>query len=166
MKKRIKLLFLVCLSLIMLIPTNAYAHDNSIPEWEDANISQEEFDRILAPYEKSNEKARTAGLITRYAIGLEKSGSQLSIVGKTICAPGVVKSGFTEIVIQRRKAINDSFSTYDTYYDLYSNSTSYAISKKITPTPGYQYRVTCTHYAKKSLLSTEKIKNTSNIISM
>ena len=44
-----------------------------------------------------------------------------------------------------------------TYYSI-------GISKSLTVTSGYQYRVTCTHYAKKSLLSTQKINNTSNTV--
>ncbi len=166
MKKRFKLLFLVCLSLVMLIPTNAYASDNSIPEWEDANISQEEFDKMLAPYENNNTQARTVGLISTYGITIKKYGTKLLIAAKTACAAGVIKCGFTKIEIQRRKGINDSFSTYNTYYDLYSNSTNYLLTKEIAVDSGYQYRVSGIHYAKESLFSFEKINSTSNIISM
>lgn len=165
MKKVLKSIFLICLSLIMMLPVTAYAEETQ-PEWNNITLSQEEIDEILAPYEVNNSNARASGLITAYAIGLQKSGSNLLIVGKTNCAPDVTKCGFSEIIVQRRKTNSDSWAQYTKYTDLYSNSTGYVLTKSITPPSGYQYRITCKHYAKKSLFSTETITNISNIVSM
>lgn len=166
MKKVIKSIFLICLSLIMMIPTVAFGAEEEIADWEDIILSQEEFDRIISPYEKNNSYARTTGLIQLYGIAISKSGSNLIIAGKTICDGTVVKCGFSEVKIQRRKNSSYSWSTYLTYSDMYDNSCAYTFTKKLTPATGYQYRVTCTHYAKKNVLSTEKISNTSNIVTM
>lgn len=166
MKKVIKSIFLVCLSLLMMIPTVAFGAEEEIADWKDIILSQEEFDSIMSPYEKSGSQARTVGLIQVYGIALSKSGSNLIVAGKTFCNADVIKCGFSEVKIQRRKNSSYSWSTYLTYSDMYDNSCAYTFSKKLTPATGYQYRVTCTHYAKKNVLSTEKISNTSNIVTM
>lgn len=166
MKRVVKTLFLICLSFIMMIPTVAFGAEEEIADWEDITLSQEEFDSIMSPYEKSNAQARTVGLILAYGVALDKSGSSLIVAGKTICDGVVIKCGFSEVKIQRRKNSSYSWSTYLTYSDMYSDSFSYTFSKKLTPATGYQYRVTCVHYAKKNILSTEKISNTSSIVTM
>ncbi len=166
MKKIIKSIFLVCLSFIMLIPTVAYAEDEHVPEWEDATLTEEEFNEILAPYVVDNTKTRASGLITAYGMAISKSGNKLLIAGKTYGNADVTKCGFSKVTVQRKKSSSTSWSTYKTYYDLYRNATSYLLTKELTPASGYQYRVTCTHYARKNIFSTEKIDNISNIVTM
>lgn len=166
MKKIIKSIFLICLSFIMLVPTVAYAEDENVPEWEDATLTEEEFNEILAPYVVDNTKTRASGLITAYGMAISKSGSKLLIAGKTYGNADVTKCGFTQVIVQRRKNSDSSWSTYASFYDLYSNSTVYSLTKKLTPPSGYQYRVTCTHYARENIFSTEKIDNISNIVTM
>lgn len=166
MKKIIKSIFLVCLSFIMLIPTVAYAEDENVPEWEDATLTEEEFNEILAPYVVDNTKTRASGLITAYGMAISKSGNKLLIAGKTYGNADVTKCGFTKVIVQRRKNSDYSWSTYASFYDLYSNSTVYSLTKKLTPPSGYQYRVTCTHYARENIFSTEKIDNISNIVTI
>lgn len=165
MKKFIKTLFIICLSLIMMIPSVTFAKEEVPPEWREITLSEEKVNEILAPYEVDNTKTRASGLIVAYAIAISKDGSELLIVGKTNCNADVTKCGFTKVIIQRRKNSDSSWSTYKSYYDLYSNSTGYVLTRDLTPPSGYQYRVTCTHYAKK-ILSTEKIDNISNIVTM
>lgn len=166
MKKIIKSIFLVCLSFIMLIPTVAYAEDEHVPEWEDATLTEEEFNEILAPYVVDNTKTRASGLITAYGMAISKSGNKLLIAGKTYGNADVTKCGFSKVTVQRKKSSSTSWSTYKTYYDLYRNATSYLLTKELTPASGYQYRVTCTHYARKNIFSTEKIDNISNIVTI
>lgn len=166
MKKALRNIFVVLLSLIMIMPITAFAEEESIAEWNDIELSDEEIKEILDPYIVDNSYARTSGLITIYGIGIKKDGTSLLIAGKTYCAPGVIKSGFTEVVVQRRKNSNYSWAQYAKYTDLYNNATGYVLTKELKPPTGYQYRVTCVHYAKKSLLSTEKISNISNIVTM
>ncbi len=166
MKKVLKRAFLICLSFIMLMPTTAFAAvggEEAAPEWQDVELSQEEFDRILANNPNNAVTPYTSGLICGYSIGIDRSGSTLTIVGRTIGSPSVVKAGFKKIVIQRKKS-GGTWSDYKTYSDLYNNRSSYVLSKTITISSGYYYRVTCIHYAKKNIFSTEKINNTSNTI--
>lgn len=165
MRKVLKSISFILLALVMLVPTTVFAADEEIPEWQDVTMSDEEIDEFLAPYMVDNSMSRASGLIVAYGMGIQKSGSNLNIVGKTNCASGVTKCGFTEVIIQRRARSTDSWSQYTKYTDLYSNSAGYVLTKTITPPSGYQYRISCTHYAKK-ILSTEKIPNISNIVTM
>lgn len=164
MKKFLKAALMVCLSLIMMMPTMAFAADEKAPEWEDITLTQEEFDKIISPYEINRENMRASGLIVAYAIGVQRNGSNINIAGKTYCNADVVKCGFSVLKVERRANSSSSWETYTTYSDLYRDSSAYTLAKTIYAPTGYQYRVTCTHYAKKSLLSTEKISNTSNIV--
>lgn len=166
MKKFFKTIFLICLSLIMMIPSVAFAEEEAAPEWKDVTLSDEEFNEMLAPYIVDNTRTRTSGLITIYGISIAKSGKELLIAGKTNCNANVTKCGFSKVIVQRRKNSDYSWSTYASFYDLYSNSTGYVLTKDLTPPSGYQYRVTCTHYARENIFSTEKIDNISNIVTM
>ena len=166
MKKSVSRLVAVILSFLFVFQTSVVAFANDEPDWQDANWSQEEFDDVY--YQNPNNQISTfaSGLIVSYGIGVSCSGSNLLIAGKTICAPDVVKCGFTVVTIQRRTVSTASWTTYKTYEDLYRDSPSYYLTKTIAVPTGYQYRVVCTHYAKKSLFSTQKISNTSNIIAI
>lgn len=166
MKRVLKSISLILLSLIMLIPsTTVFAAEEEVPEWQDITMSDEELDEFLSPYMVDNTMSRASGLIAYYGIAIQKDGTSLKIAGKTSCVSGVTKCGFTEVIIQRRARSTDSWSQYDKYTDIYSNSTLKTLTKTITPPSGYQYRITCTHYAKK-ILSTKKIPNISNIVTM
>lgn len=165
MKRVLKSISLILLACIMLVPTTAFADVEEVPEWQDITLSEEEMDEILSPYMVDNTMSRASGLITYYGIAIQKSGTSLKIAGKTNCASGVTKCGFTQVIVQRRQKSTDDWSQYAKYTDLYSNATGYSLTKTITPPSGYQYRISCTHYAKK-VLSTEKIPNISNIVTM
>lgn len=165
MKRVLKSISFILLALVMLVPTTAFAAEEEVPEWQDITMSDEELDEFLAPYMVDNTMSRASGLIAYYGIAIQKDGTSLKIAGKTSCVSGVTKCGFTEVIIQRRLRSTDSWSQYDKYTDIYSNSTLKTLTKTITPPSGYQYRITCTHYAKK-ILSTEKIANISNIVTM
>lgn len=167
MKKLFMSAVIFILLLSFLLPTVAFAADGSQPEeWQDITLTEQEMEDILALNPDNGVSAYASNLITIYNIAISKKGNTLMIVGKTYGISEVKKSGFKEVVIQQRKTSSDSWSTYTKYTDLYLDSTSYVISKSLTVPSGYQYRVTCIHYAKKSLLSTQKINNTSNIVTM
>ena len=76
----------------------------------------------------------------------------------------VVKSGFKEVVVQRRASSSASWTDYITYEDIYWDEIACNLAKTLTVPTGYQYRVTCVHYAKKNFLSVQKLDNESNII--
>lgn len=166
MKKFIILFITGGLILTMFIPSVAYAsvEDNPV-EWQDVTLSDEEFERALQNNPNNSITPYATGLIKNHVISINKSGSSIVITGLTEGISDIKKCGFTVITIQRKKASASSWSTYAKYEDLYNESSIYKLSKKISVTSGYQYRVTCTHYAKKNLLSTQKINNTSNTLS-
>jgi hypothetical protein len=164
MKKTISKLLAIILSFLFVFQTSFVAFAEDEPDWQDVTWTQEEFDNVY--YQNPNNQISTlaSGLILSYGIAVSKSGSNLLIAGKTICDLDIIKCGFTVVTIKRRTSSSASWTTYKTYEDLYNSTSSYTLAKSIAVPTGYQYRVYCTHYAKKSLISTEKINNSSNII--
>lgn len=160
MKKFISLFLICVMSVICIIPSTALASDN---ETEDVYYSQEEFEQ-LEHVDAVYVETRATGLIVAKSLSIAKDENKLVIRGYTQGSSEVKKSGFTEIVVQRKKASESKWSNYKTYDDLYSDSNYYSLSKSLTVTTGYQYRVTATHYAKKSLLSTQKIEVTTGYL--
>ena len=162
--------FLSVISIVMvmftLVPT-AFAQTEQVPEWQDLILTQEEFNAILAnnTIHTVDENTRANDLIHLYAIAISKSGTNtLNIAGKTTGTYEVVKSGFKEVVVQRRASSSAAWTDYVTYEDLYWDEFAYVLTKTLTVPTGYQYRVTCIHYAKKNFLSVQKIDNVSNVI--
>lgn len=115
--------------------------------------------------EASNE-TRVSGLILSYALSISKSGTSIVIKGKTSGSFDVVKCGFKNLTVERRKSSSSSWSDYYDYGDVYVNSTVSTVNTTLSVASGYQYRVTCKHYAKKSLLSTQTISNASAVLTM
>ena len=166
MKKTISKFLAIVLSFLFIFQTSFVALANDEPDWEDINMTQEEFNDIINNNKNNQTSTFASGLILSYSIAVSGSGSNLLIAGSTKCAPDIIKSGFKEVIIQRRTSSLGSWTTYKTYNDLYSDSPAYLLTKTIAVPTGYQYRVTCIHYAKKSLFSTQKISNTSNIVAI
>lgn len=166
MKKILYSTFIVCLSVVLLCGSlTAFAEDGEArPEWQDITLTQEEFAGILANNPNNAVSPCATGLISGYSIAVQKNGNTLTIGGKTNCISSVVKCGFKEVVIQYRPSSSASWSEYLTYTDLYVDSYGYTLSKTVTVPSACQYRVTCKHYAKKNILSTQTINNTSNIV--
>lgn len=167
MKKTLRSLFIICLALVMLVPNVSAAEPDKLPQWYDVEFTDEEFDAILAMNPDNavtNENERAIGLIHFYSIAISKDGNTMYIGGKTTGTADVVKSGFKEVVIQRRANSSTSWSDYIVYEDLYINQPIYNLAKAITVPSGYQYRVTCIHYVKKNFLLVQKIDNVSNVL--
>lgn len=144
-----------------IIPLNAYAKENTA---EDTYFTKKEFESFEHIYSEINQPCAT-GLIVDKIIGIAKNGSNLLITGYTRGSSAVVKCGFTEVVVERKKASESKWSDYITYKSLYSDSNLYTLSKSVAVESGYQYRVTVVHYAKKSLLSTQKIEASTGYLS-
>lgn len=160
MKKYISILLSILMMLSCFAPVTAFADDSTEDE---AYFTQEEFEALehtyavgITPY--------ASGLIKNHKLGIAKDGTTLKITGLTQGSSEVKKCGFTKVVVQRKKSTETSWSNYKTYKDLYSESNYYTLSKSLTVESGYQYRVTATHYAKKSLLSTQKIEATTGYL--
>lgn len=166
MKKAFLSVVSVVMVMFTLVPT-AFAQNEQLPEWQDMVLTQEEFNAILANNTNYtvNEENRASDLIMLWAIAISKSGTNtLNIAGKTTGAGDVVKSGFKEVVVQRRASSSAAWTDYLTYEDIYIDQFAYVLGKSLTVPTGYQYRVTCIHYAKKNIFSVQKIDNVSNVI--
>lgn len=112
------------------------------------------------------ENARASDLITSYGLNLSKSGRTLYLTGQTYCAPGVVKCGFKNLTVERRKSSSYAWEDYHEFGDVYREATGAALDTSLVVASGYQYRITCKHYAKKSLLVTQSISNASGIVTV
>ena len=165
MKKTLKTIIAAIMTVVMLVPT-AMAANETTPQWEDVFMSEAEANAILADstiYTNTDERA--SNLISAYAIVVSKVDSTtLRITAKTTGTTEVVKCGFKEIVVQRRANSSSSWTDYATYEDIYIEQVAYTIGKSVTVQPGYQYRATCVHYAKKNIFSVQKIDNVSNTV--
>lgn len=165
MKKILRTVISICLVMAMFV-TTAFAVTEDIPEWQDIELTEEEFNAILANnvIYTTAENSRASDLINLWALAISKEGNTLYIAGRTVGTSEVVRSGFKEVVIQRRTSSSASWTDYITYEDLYIDEVAYNLGKSLTVPTGYQYRVTCIHYAKKNILSTQKIDNVSNTL--
>ena len=165
MKKIVSLACVICLLFSLLIPSSAFANEEIQEELQDITLTEEEFNEILSNNPDNGVSTCATGLIVSYSIGVSKNGETLIIAGQTFGITEVKKCGFSVLTIQRRTGVGDTWKNYLTYNDVFYNDSSvYALAKKINLPSGYQYRVTCTHYAKKNILSVEKIDNVSNAV--
>lgn len=162
-RKVISVFLSVIAMIACILPTSAFAVDDDISVYEDSYTVEESEMIAYAEYEE-NSKIRATGLITGRNLYIKKNGTTLSICGYTTGSSDVEKTGFKEVVIERRKNSSSSWSEYKVYEDLYSESSTYKLNKSVTVPSGYQYRVTAVHYAKKSLLSTQKITATTGYL--
>ena len=166
MKKFLLSVISIVTVIAALVPT-AFAVSEQVSGLQDLILTEEEFNAILAnnTIHTADENTRANDLINAWAIAISKSGTNtLNIAGMTTGTTEVVKSGFKEVVVQRRASSSSSWTDYVTYKDIYIDQIGYVLSKSLTVATGYQYRVTCIHYAKKNIFSVQKIDNVSNIV--
>lgn len=139
----------------------------------DASAINDEFEPYVIDFsittdfdlsETEETEPRATGLIASYTLSLSKTGSVLHITGRTVGTSEVVKSGFKNLTVQRRKTIDDSWEDYYEYGNVYRDAFLANLDTKLSVAANYQYRVTCKHYAKKNLLSIQTISNVSNIV--
>lgn len=110
---------------------------------------------------------QSTGLITQYSISTYKvSTMYMGIDGLTRGTLSVVKSGMIDIVIQRRASSSAAWGDYLDLDDYLVDAGVADYGRDIALPSNYQYRVYWKHYAKKNLLSTEKIKNYSKAVQM
>lgn len=153
MKSFFKKAICVIFAVLMLLPANisAMASDEYAPETVET---------------QNDDMARISGLIATYYIGVSGSGSTLAIVAKMTCRTDVVKCGFKDITIQKRKNSTASWENYFSYKELYVDDSSYTYTKTPTVPTGSQYRAICTFYAKKNIFSTQSFEVTSNTVAL
>ncbi len=162
--KKISVLFMTFVMIIVCMsPVNVFAGDATE---DDFYISDEEFEmleHIDAVYE---DETRATGLIIAKYLGIAKEDNTFIIKGYTKCIPDVVKCGFKTLLIQRRRNSSSAWEDYKEYNSLYIDGHYYSLTKRNTVMRTYQYRVKATHYAKKSLFSTQKIEITTGYLTV
>ena len=160
MKRLVSLLLSVIILLTCCVfSTNAANEEDFTPYVIDFSLTSPIYETTSESTEN-----RASGLIISYALSLSVTGTTLKISGNTYCIADVVKSGFKNLVIQRKKTTDSTWSDYYDYGDVYSSSYSATLSTTLAVASGYQYRISCEHYGKKNLLSVQKISHTSNIV--
>lgn len=120
---------------------------------------------VVYATEQTDNEIRASGLIYQFNLTASKKNSTtLRIQGFTDCDPVVIRCGFKNLKVQRRVSSSSSWTDFHDYGNVYVDSFDAIIDRDLTVDPGYQYRVTCKHYAKKNILNTQTISNTSNIV--
>lgn len=155
------LLCAIVLFTCCVFQTSAVNEEKFVPYVIDFSLTSPIYENA----DKSVE-SRASGLILSYGLAVSITGTTLKIRGETYCITDVVKSGFKNLVVQRKKTTSTTWSDYYDYGDIYSDTYSTSINTTLAVASGYEYRVTCKHYAKKSLLVTQSISNTSNIVTV
>ncbi|MBE6784952.1 MAG: hypothetical protein E7538_01785 [Ruminococcaceae bacterium] len=112
----------------------------------------------------SQGEGRATGLILAYGMLLSVSGNTLRLQAETNCLASVVKCGFKDFTLQRKKLTSTVWSNYYEYGDIFFDTFAANVNTTLNVSSGYQYRISCKHYAKKSLLVTQNISNTSNVV--
>ena len=176
MKKWIHSVIAVLLACICLLPSAAFAADNTdtVPEGgyiaadpteDDVIFTQEDLLILDAAedYGATATGARTSGLITSATLKFAMNSNTMTISGLTKCVSGVKKCGFTKVVVMRRLNASYTWSAYKTYNDLYKDGTTYSLSKKLVVNPGWYYYVKGVQYAKMNALSTQKITSETGV---
>ncbi len=157
--------FLLCVVLMFsFFSINANALDSTefVPYVIDFSVTTDISSNIT-----DDQNSRASGLIGSYGLSLTtKAGSSLYMEGITNCSPEVVKCGFKDLTVQRRKTTSDAWKDYYEYGNVYREATAAGLSSTLAVEAGYQYRIYCKHYAKKNIFSVETIANTSNIVTV
>lgn len=160
MKKTI--IFFLCLTLMFsffTFGTNASDGEAFSPYVIDFNLTS---DFTEAPTDENN--TRATGLIHSYSLYLTKTGSTLHITGQTHGSTEVVRSGFKDLVIQRRISSDYAWEDYYEYGDMYIDTWFANLDTTLAVATNYQYRISCKHYAKKNIFMVQTVSNVSNIV--
>lgn len=162
MKKAVS--FLLCAVLMFSffsMNASASASESFVPYVIDFTVTTE-----ISTDATNEMDSRASGLILAYGLSLTKTANSLYIEGITNCSPEVVKCGFKDLTVQRRKTTSDAWKDYYEYGNVYRDATAAFLSTTLAVESGYQYRIYCKHYAKKNIFSVETITNTSNIVTV
>lgn len=107
MKKFISIILSSIIAIICLAPFNAFAAE-SVTE------TNAKYDFIVIENDESisieGTSLYSSNLIIRNNLSIKKDGTTLKITGLTEGSNGVVKCGFTKVVVQRKTASANSWS--------------------------------------------------------
>lgn len=161
MKKYISLLIIMSLMFSFFIFDANAIDDEFVPYVTNFVITSEIDEGTI-----ENNSTKATGLIHSYGLQLTKTGTTLNISGLTSGSTEVVRSGFKDLTVQRRKSSAYDWEDYYEYGNVYRDSFAASLSTTLVVASGYQYRISCKHYAKKNILSVQTIANTSNIVTV
>ena len=156
--------FLLCVAVLLtggICQVSSAEEEKFVPYIIDFSLTSPVFET-----ESESAEPRVKGLILMYGIDLSVSGKNLVIRAETYCDDEVIKSGFKDFTVQRKKVTSGTWSNYCDYGFLYSNSYAATLNTTLAVESGYQYRISCKHYAKKNVLLTQSVSNTSNVVSV
>lgn len=160
MKRCIALMLsLVLMFSFFVFDTSALNGEELTPYVVDFSLTSE-----IEGVEIDEGSTRATGLIYSYSLYLTKTGSTLHITGQTHGTSEVVKSGFKDLTIQRRKSSAYDWEDYYEYGNVYADAFFANLDTTLVVPANYQYRISCKHYAKKNLIMVETISNVSNIV--
>ena len=160
MKKYVSLLLsIVIIFTFFVVDINAVNEDDFIPYVVDFRLTSN-----IEEVGVDANSTRATGLINSYSLYLTKDGSTLHITGQTHGSLDAVRTGFKDLIIQRRKTSDYDWEDYYVYGDLYIDAFAANLDTTLIVPPNYQYRISCKHYAKKNWLMVQTIANTSNIV--
>lgn len=143
MKKTLKSALIIILAILMISPNAVFAA---------GNIYDEAQAESSAP--------RVTGLIDTYGFVPEKkSAGVLRLYCEITCIMSVDKCGYENAVIQRRPQSSAVWSNYIDLGDYYVNDFTYHATTTYNVASGYFYRVTSDFYAKKNILTVERIRD-------
>lgn len=160
MKKFLSVFLAILMFISASVPAQAFAENG---EEYNCELTQEELDALEFVGEDSIQTF-ASGLIVNTGLAVGRDGYNLIITGFTRGTSSVVKCGFKEVTVQRKKPNGSNWFDVQTFSDLYTDATYYSFAKSVPAESGYVYRAVATHYAKKSLLSTQKIEATSGTV--
>ncbi len=161
--KKLTALVLCLILVVSFFSFNVTAAEDEITPTVESFVLTDYNDQTLVD---ESAEVRASGLILSYGLSLSKSGTTLKLAGLTNCSLEVVKCGFKNLVVERRKTSSDSWEEYYDYGNVYVDGITANLSTSLSVASGYQYRLSCKHYAKKNLLSTQSISNTSNVVAV
>lgn len=161
MKKYISLLIIMSLMFSFFIFDANAIDDEFVPYVTNFVITSEIDEGTI-----ENNSTKATGLIHSYGLQLTKTGTTLNISGLTSGSTEVVRSGFKDLTVQRRKSSAYDWEDYYEYGNVYRDSFAASLSTTLVVASGYQYRISCKHYAKKNILSVQTIANTSGIVTV
>ncbi|MEE1322028.1 MAG: hypothetical protein UHM85_10945 [Acutalibacteraceae bacterium] len=160
MKKVVSLtLSIILMFSFFIFDTSALNDEDFVPYVVDFSLTSD-----FADIANNENNTRATGLILSYSIYLTKTGSTLNITGQTHGSMEVVKCGFKDLTVQRRKSSSYDWEDYYEYGNVYADTWMANLDTTLVVPANYQYRITCKHYAKKNLLMVQTVSNTSNIV--
>ena len=149
---------LVLTAQICVFPTFAEDVDSDF-------IAPSEIELNVADASTPNETQAT-GLITSKSIKIERVDGKIVATGYVKCISEVTRCGFSVLTLEKRDNSASPWRESLKLTNLCSDSTEYNLKKTFGAESGKQYRITCTFYARKNILSVQKVSGSTGFITL